>query len=90
MVWYDVPIFPPPPPLPCLGRLTGAGWGGCAVALVAESQVESFIKLLQDAFYSKRVRAIHTHTRTHTHIHTHTHTLLTAARVYPHACLRVW
>ena len=40
-----------------LARLTGAGWGGCAVALVAESQAESFIKSLTDNFYSKRVSA---------------------------------
>ena len=36
-------------------RLTGAGWGGCAVALVSESQVESFMKLLEEGYYSKRV-----------------------------------
>lgn len=28
-------------------RLTGAGWGGCAVALVEENQAESFIASLK-------------------------------------------
>ena len=37
-------------------RLTGAGWGGCAVALVPESNVETFMKAIEEAFYASRVR----------------------------------
>ena len=29
-------------------RLTGAGWGGCAVHLVYEKDVESFMKALKE------------------------------------------
>jgi N-acetylgalactosamine kinase len=36
-------------------RLTGAGWGGCAVALVRESEVESFLATMRARFYDKRV-----------------------------------
>lgn len=36
-------------------RLTGAGWGGCAVSLVRDEDVERFIQALQDKFYSKRI-----------------------------------
>lgn len=32
-------------------RLTGAGWGGCAVALVAPHLVEKYISLLKEKFY---------------------------------------
>ena len=34
-------------------RLTGAGWGGCAVSLVASDQVQSFLKQLHDNYYAK-------------------------------------
>ncbi|ERN03312.1 galactokinase [Amborella trichopoda] len=37
-------------------RLTGAGWGGCAVALVKESIVPSFILNLKEAFYQSRIQ----------------------------------
>lgn len=36
-------------------RLTGAGWGGCAVALVPESKSEAFMKAIEESFYSSRV-----------------------------------
>ena len=35
-------------------RLTGAGWGGCAVHLVYEKDVESFMKALKEEDYVKR------------------------------------
>ncbi|KAG7991131.1 hypothetical protein I3843_02G060000 [Carya illinoinensis] len=36
-------------------RLTGAGWGGCAVALVKESTVPQFILNLKERFYQSRI-----------------------------------
>ncbi|KAF3950951.1 hypothetical protein CMV_023350 [Castanea mollissima] len=36
-------------------RLTGAGWGGCAVALVKESIVPQFILNLKERFYQSRI-----------------------------------
>ncbi|TKY66047.1 Galactokinase protein [Spatholobus suberectus] len=36
-------------------RLTGAGWGGCAVALVKESIAPQFILDLKERFYKSRV-----------------------------------
>ncbi|KAI8565965.1 hypothetical protein RHMOL_Rhmol02G0002500 [Rhododendron molle] len=36
-------------------RLTGAGWGGCAVALVKESIVPQFILNLKEQFYESRL-----------------------------------
>ncbi len=32
-------------------RLTGAGWGGCAVSLVANDDVESFLRKLTEGYY---------------------------------------
>nr|CAD7413825.1 unnamed protein product [Timema poppensis] len=32
-------------------RLTGAGWGGCVVALTTKDTVESYIKMLKERFY---------------------------------------
>lgn len=34
-------------------RLTGAGWGGCAVALVSASNVDQYITFLKENFYKK-------------------------------------
>ncbi|KAK4305187.1 hypothetical protein Pmani_022907 [Petrolisthes manimaculis] len=34
------------------GRLTGAGWGGCMVALVEESKAEEYKRKLEKEFYS--------------------------------------
>ncbi|KAK6913662.1 GHMP kinase N-terminal domain [Dillenia turbinata] len=36
-------------------RLTGAGWGGCAVALVKENIVPQFILNLKDQYYQSRI-----------------------------------
>lgn len=36
-------------------RLTGAGWGGCAVALVKENTVPEFILNLKEQFYQSRI-----------------------------------
>ncbi|XP_043725229.1 galactokinase-like [Telopea speciosissima] len=36
-------------------RLTGAGWGGCAVALVKENMVLQFILNLKKSFYKSRI-----------------------------------
>lgn len=34
-------------------RLTGAGWGGCAVALVEPQNVDKYIAFLKENFYKK-------------------------------------
>jgi hypothetical protein len=36
-------------------RLTGAGWGGCAVALVPEVSAPAFLAALETDFFAKRV-----------------------------------
>ncbi|MED6293196.1 N-acetylgalactosamine kinase [Characodon lateralis] len=33
-------------------RLTGAGWGGCAVSMVPSQKAESFLQAVRDAYYS--------------------------------------
>lgn len=38
-------------------RLTGAGWGGCVVALVPENNHQLFIQNVKDAFYAKRIES---------------------------------
>ncbi|KAG7386393.1 galactokinase [Phytophthora pseudosyringae] len=35
-------------------RLTGAGWGGCIVALVRKNEVTSFMKSILSSYYNKR------------------------------------
>ena len=35
-------------------RLTGAGWGGCIVALVQNADVVGFMRAIQSDYYSKR------------------------------------
>jgi len=35
-------------------RLTGAGWGGCAVSLVPEERVAAFTEALKAGYYAKR------------------------------------
>ena len=32
-------------------RLTGAGWGGCAVSLVHENKIEEFIEKMTKSYY---------------------------------------
>ena len=32
-------------------RLTGAGWGGCAISLVAEDKVDTFLATVANEFY---------------------------------------
>ncbi|XP_013876979.1 N-acetylgalactosamine kinase [Austrofundulus limnaeus] len=33
-------------------RLTGAGWGGCAVSMVPSQKVEAFLQAVRDAYYT--------------------------------------
>ena len=35
-------------------RLTGAGWGGCAVSLVAQDRLEGFLQAMRDAYYAPK------------------------------------
>ncbi|XP_048515216.1 N-acetylgalactosamine kinase isoform X1 [Athalia rosae] len=35
-------------------RLTGAGWGGCAVALTTDDNVDGFLEALKEKFYRRR------------------------------------
>lgn len=35
-------------------RLTGAGWGGCAVSMVEESKANDFMQAMIDDYYMKR------------------------------------
>lgn len=32
-------------------RLTGAGWGGCAVSMIPSEKVESFLQAVREAYY---------------------------------------
>jgi galactokinase len=35
-------------------RLTGAGWGGCAVSLVATDKLEAFLAAMREGYYAPR------------------------------------
>lgn len=37
-------------------RLTGAGWGGCIVALCPKNKADDYIKMLKEDFYSKQCK----------------------------------
>ena len=37
-------------------RLTGAGWGGCAVSLIPEHKLDEFLASVKERFYSKSER----------------------------------
>jgi len=37
-------------------RLTGAGWGGCAVSMVSDDNVEGFVEALRAGFYAESLR----------------------------------
>ncbi|KAL7057642.1 hypothetical protein AAHC03_016741 [Spirometra sp. Aus1] len=39
-------------------RLTGAGWGGCVVSLVAEATVEHFVKRVASQYFGESVEAL--------------------------------
>ncbi|KAF5838871.1 ribosomal protein S5 domain 2-type protein [Dunaliella salina] len=41
-------------------RLTGAGWGGCTVSLLAEGRVDEFLQSLRNSFYQSRISSGHT------------------------------
>lgn len=38
-------------------RLTGAGWGGCAVALVKQDEVKDVLSRVKESFFNSRIRA---------------------------------
>lgn len=48
-------------------RLTGAGWGGCVVALVQDSALDTFLATVRRQFYHDTVSDTNIHTRTHTY-----------------------
>lgn len=37
-------------------RLTGAGWGGCAVSMVPAERIDSFLRTVKDGYYMPDAR----------------------------------
>ena len=40
-------------------RLTGAGWGGCCVALVEQERIERFMRTVKRLYYDRLQQTVH-------------------------------